>query len=385
MRRKLNTTNYASVPIDDWLDFFNGIFQKRNDQLRKENEEYTKFMWLKVIEHSTRIAEAIRKRAFFEAVSSVARVFCWTCGFVQNNSELLEIGGTRPCLSDILWHKYPRVCSYCAPPMSKHITETIRRRGILPCSCEPSTEDIENKRPESGQLDEYRNADDPNLRPPHSLNDWSNMIGTIYAQRCSLMSLESICFHFLEEVGEVLTMMQMIANFETNFPSGTPVSQIKKKLVFRKFFKDIIAQRDAKYEDFRNLLTQSLRDEIADVLSWLFSLVKKLLSERESFLAYEKNVLELIENHDELRGLMGMLGHDIRMASPTPPKQGVLTFASIAYVFYAGGCPMCKNFEHGQQRCLCDMKIPTFLLTDQSKEYEHANLSTKSHMSKTMR
>jgi NTP pyrophosphatase (non-canonical NTP hydrolase) len=361
---KINTTNFKSVPLDvnGWMDFFNEIFEIRNRQFRKAGNENARFMWLKVMEHSTRIAEAIRKREFFDAVSSVARVFCWICGFVKNNAELLGTEATLTPLADIIWHKYPRVCAYCVPPLTGDVKEIIDRRQGLSCSCEPRERERErNKKAVATYLDEYRK-----LKRPISLDDWSDMIIAIYGQRCSLTSLESICFHFLEEVGEVLTMMQMIASFHTNFPRGTPIGDIKRKIIFKEFFKDLIYRRETQYDDFVDLMKTSLRDEIADVLSWLFSLVEKLFSERASFSTYERNVRQLLEKNRDLRAFSGVIGYDILRSLPSKDeKERVLSFASIAFVFYAGGCPVCKNFERDIAHCECDLKIPsTFILSD---------------------
>ena len=356
----INATNFNEVPLDTWIHFFNEIFEVRNNQLKSSGSENARFMWLKVIEHSTRIAEAIRKREFFDAVSSISRVFCWICGFVKNNPELLGTENTTTPLADILWHKYPRTCAYCTPIMTEEIKEVIERRQALPCLCEPNMEKVRNKKATAINLEEYRE-----LERPNSLDDWSNMFVTIYRQRCSLTSLESICFHFLEEVGEVLTMMQMIANFNTNFTKNMSVADIKKNTIFKEFFKDLINKPDAKYDEFVNLMRISLDDEIADVLSWLFSLVEKLFSERASFSTYERNVRVLLERNRELKAFSGVIGYDILRFLPDREEGRVLSFASIVFVFYARGCPVCRNFDKGLSRCNCTVKIPaTFILPD---------------------
>lgn len=227
---RINTANFNRVPLDDWVEFFNDIFEDRNSELiKKGGEESARFMWLKVMEHSTRIAEAIRKRGFFDAVYSVARVFCWICGFVKNNGELLGTKNSQSSLGDILWHKYPRACAYCAPSLTAAIKEIVQSKGALKCCCEPAVEQVKNKKAHAPHLDEYRKT----LLRPDSLDKWSDMIVGIYRERCSLMSLDSICFHFLEEVGEVLTMMQMMANFSANFPQNTPVDVIKKQTIYK--------------------------------------------------------------------------------------------------------------------------------------------------------
>lgn len=344
--RRINISNFYNASIKDWEVYFHDIFCDRNKQLEP------KFIWLKVIEHSTRIAEGIRKRRFFEAVTSVARVFCWTCAFVSSNPDLFG----NSSLEDLLWYKYPRACSYCTSPLKNDIRKIIEEKGAVPCKCGPEIEETAQKMSSARHLEDYRKE----LQKPKSLDDWGKMIDTIYNRRHTLMSLDSICFHFFEEVGEVLLAMRTNSDFQINIPENDySIDKVKKAFVNVKLFEEFLKKEDPKYKELINATKQAVKEEVADVISWLFSLTSKLLSLRTSFSDYEKGTFDLIQQIPEEKALTKLTGYGILRT----PSDSFLNLSSILYIWYANGCTVCNNFQKGKDKCQCSTKITRLFIT----------------------
>lgn len=348
-KQRINISNFYEANIQDWQAYFNDVFVDRNKKIDP------KLMWLKVIEHSTRIAEGIRKRKFFEAVSSIARVFAWTCGFVTSNPDLFD----HASLQDLVWYKYPRACSYCASPFTKEIQKVIEDHGGFPCTCRPYIEEITQKTARTSWLATYREE----LHQPRSLDEWCGMFDAIFYHRLSLMSLDAVCFHFLEEVGEVLTAMRLHADFTFNFPENK-YSFKKLKQLFSEYrpFRKIVIDKPVEYEEIISSAKQALKEEVADVTSWLFSLTSKLLSFRTSFSDYEKEARHLIKEIPEEQAFAKLTGYDI-VRSP-PSEDRILNFSSILYIWYGNGCTHCRNLlKTGKLKCQCSHDIANMFIT----------------------
>lgn len=346
---KININNFYEAGIQDWQDYFDEIFCDRNSKLEP------RLIWFKVIEHSTKIAEGIRKREFFEAISSVSRIFCWMCSFISSNQDL--IGGWS--LDDIIWHKYPRTCSYCVPPFSNEIKKEIDKNGGLSCRCGPDIEQISQKTVNREYLEDYREK----FQKPRSLDDWGKMFNAIYSHNHYLMSLDSICFHLLEEVGEVLTAMRTNADFIFNIPKNE--YSFKKAMEYfgkEKIFREIFKKEHAEYEDFIEATKRALREEIADVISWLFSLTTKLLSLRISFSNYGKDAYELIKEIPEGEAFSKLTGYDI--LRPPLEEDRLLNLSSILFIWYRNGCTLCKSLRYSSTiKCQCQTYLsPLFIM-----------------------
>ena len=334
----INASNYREASINDWQKFFNIIFSKRN----KEYDHPS--MWNKVVEHSTQLAEAIRKREFFEASTSISRIFCWVCGFVSSNPDIVE----NSSLEDIIWFKYPRVCNYCVPEISQQVQRLIDVRGGILCQCGREVGLQSNKKVRASLLKQYYK----NPRPK-TLDEWGSMFDAIYGDKISLMSLDDICFHLLEEVGEVLVALRKKADFVTNIPAERfTVGLVKKTFGNSKSFETVLNNPRSTYQDFLKALNQNVREEVADVVSWLFSLIGKLVDLRNNLSNYEVKAYERLLKQDARLALndQGLIMQ--------PPKQSSLKLSSILFLWYNNGCTICENLTKNKENCQCTNSIP---------------------------
>ena len=336
-----------NMTIDGWQAYFHQIFSERN----KDFTEGHQFMWLKVIEKATIVGEAIRKNDFNEASRSLARVFCWLCGFCSENKDII---GTDK-LSDVIWYKYPRVCSTCAVKINEELAKEILNKEGLKCACDHTADERVNKKVNNEILEGYRL-----LKKPKTLDDWVVMFEAIFGHRLHIQSLDSICFHFVEEVGEVTTALR-------NYRENTMV--ITSENVDRDMLERIMEKirgDDPKYiiiktkmmddRDFfdacQNLMADSIKEEVADVFSWLSALVIKLLGNRKCYTEYEERFFSTLfatESQDTFQPYYSK-------------KRKPLNLSSIVCLEYCNGCPSCENRKMGNDRCTCETKMaPTII------------------------
>ena len=178
--------NSDSVSLDDWQQSFYDLYGHIDNDLPLYD------IMLQMVADSTRIAEAMRRDSYNVALPYIPRVFSWLCSMrskVARNEKYRDIGGDKT-LADIIWHKYPRVCAFCAMPKcicpALHVDVMTR-----------DERDVHMKEVE-GSLEAARRQERPS-----KLNDWVEMFedvyGTVNASRSSAVKT----FHFLEEIGEV--------------------------------------------------------------------------------------------------------------------------------------------------------------------------------------
>lgn len=170
--------NYRNWSLDDWVKMFEEIYGEKNKG--KTDEE----IWLHVVEEVAELAEDLRKQhvrprynkkgELEGAVINIADTFAWLCAFVSK----------RGSLEEIVWHKYPNICSYCFVDTN--------------CLCIAKMSYMDKEEREK-KLETYRRKKDR----PVTLFDWQKMFERIYGNVNRVVTLEQIGFHLMEEVGEV--------------------------------------------------------------------------------------------------------------------------------------------------------------------------------------
>ena len=118
-----------------------------------------------------------------------------------------------------------------------------------PCDCFEQESDRRGKAAKRADLKAlHRFSKSVRSRKPSSIDEWQAMFGAIFEKNIERLSPTEIGFHLLEELGEVSdAMARMYSYVESNFRLGEP-----------------------------NWRQARLEDQIADALSWLFALVRKL-------------------------------------------------------------------------------------------------------------
>lgn len=230
---KITESNKHESTIIDWLEEFYEIYGKVNS---KRNSA---LVWTGVVRHVSKVAEEVRKENFGGVQKEIAYTLCWYLGFLnwcketnENNEKFKQINN----LEDIIWNKYPNLCPVC---------------GEKPCVCQKWSVDNlnleERKAKEENVSQKIKVARFYTPGKPSSMVLWKEMFRDIYANSIFSSSMGEICFHLLEEIGEVAHEIFMIELM----PSGHV--ELPERI-------------------------HNLECEIADVFSWMMALTIKTQS-----------------------------------------------------------------------------------------------------------
>lgn len=228
-------SDYLNASFEQWALILDTIYGNRNEK-RSISE-----MWLRSVSDASKVGEAVRKSDAYEAMVYLTHTFGWV---ITSSTKLLktEFDGkpalqtydAKPfiCLSDIVLSKYPNICPYC---------------GGNPCQCSSirRTVERETKSERRLRLNRVNSQAKETGMLPETISDISNMYESIYGQIHYGSSLESIAFHFLEEIGEVASCI-------TSLEDGK-----------------------GKHQDLVPFNVQ-LPEELADVIGWGFAIMSKL-------------------------------------------------------------------------------------------------------------
>jgi NTP pyrophosphatase (non-canonical NTP hydrolase) len=264
-------TKAGPVSVNDWMKVFKELYSKADSERTPEQ------MWIAVMAHTSEIGESIRKFAFESLLKSATHTFCWLCSFVNKckampNDDIFCISESLPGIVSL---KYPGVCGHC--------TEK-------PCKCDPVR--MEGEKDKSAVYTDLldRRSRELKAQEDYSIESYKKMFYEIYGGRVHIQTLESIGFHFLEEIGEAavcvrkLSQLRRIAQDEsTEIDSAfmkqlSKVDGIVKNYTKHKTIGEInYAVKDPSMLKARVVdAKMGLVVEIGDSFSWFCALLNKL-------------------------------------------------------------------------------------------------------------
>ncbi len=225
--------NYSTASLNDWARDFWNIYEV-NDR-----EPDLLQLWVEAVKDATSVGEAIREGRLDDTLIGLAHTFCWITCFVSKIQEDAQVndrykGQVIRTIEDMVWHKYPRMCASCLLPR-------CQCPSLLPMRGKPTLQQAEE------QLSPARKA-----ACPKTLDEWGDMFETIYKEAHFIKSLADLGFHYLEEMGEVLQVVRSLAKWKDD-------------------------------EEAKRALQVALADEIADTVSWTFSIIRKVAAEARRF------------------------------------------------------------------------------------------------------
>lgn len=250
---KITRDNVGNLPLDEFLTAVSGIYSEQ-DEKRSIYD-----VWLHATHHAASIGEEVRKfKPGEELFKEIADFAMWLFTFANKINVPLGTDSNphgiaestirvhdKIKFSDIIWNKYPGLCPLCFWRRFQK-TEKIEDVHTDPCDCllyPVETRDKQEKT-QLEKLKEYANT----RKKPDSVDDWQKMFENIYEANLRHLDLEDIAFHLLEEVGEVSNaVVRSYTYVGGELKAGEPYWR-------RKF----------------------LESEIADVASWIFTLVNCL-------------------------------------------------------------------------------------------------------------
>ncbi len=305
--------------IENWVKAFSQLYEVPDRDKKLSN------IWMNVMDDASDLAEAIRRGLFDNAARTVPHIFCWYCCFVaklreytpniENNPGLKALkDGTNEELNVTAWvlEKYPELCPAC---------------GDNPCRCPSFRDEVESRHENGKDLKSgnllyfsgwsitgmvYRTDRSKRLKSEKaakSVEDLSLMFQKIYSGVHYDLPIEAICFHLLEEIGEV---MEVLVNMES-------LQNIRAES----------GEEDLYCEVFRNL-QETLRSELGDVFSWITAIIDKINAITKATSSCQK-----LENTDS----------SIRTLTQLILKEYVTKTGEFM-------CPHCKNkYSDGKDKC----------------------------------
>ena len=174
--------------IPEWMEMFSDIYGK------VDSERSPVQMWVAATAHFTKVGEAIRRMHFANLMLAAAHAFSWMCSFVLRcQRDKGTVFAISDSFSAIVAGKYPLVCGYCEQTY---------------CHCNPHEMDkTANKAAKYKSLLAKR-ARLETAPDSYTVSRWMAIFNEMYGHHVHMLTLESIGFHFLEEVGEELTALR---------------------------------------------------------------------------------------------------------------------------------------------------------------------------------
>jgi NTP pyrophosphatase (non-canonical NTP hydrolase) len=272
-----------TASIDDYFSDSLWIWQR-------DAEERTVFdLWLHVVDHCSRLVEAVRKERPKEVIDDLANTFMWFLSFIaqthQSKNELDKHFRLNTMPSDIIWNKYPARCPACfdfsisqmigaetSEDAERLISEkhaSIRQEVIdlaakseiespVVCKCLSRIGFAEERhntyKKINKQFDEFRliyaNETNKQGKKVTGIQALEDMFEKVFGNAYEVFNIQNIAFHLLEEVGEVTQSIKDLYTYDYKREPFTPELQ---------------AYRTKKFEE-----------ELADVFSWIFALMLKI-------------------------------------------------------------------------------------------------------------
>ncbi|MGH7801093.1 MAG: hypothetical protein ACREOW_10785 [Thermodesulfobacteriota bacterium] len=252
---KITSQNFSNVTMDEWVEEFWEVY--RDQDIQRSPAE----IWLMAVYDASQAGRAIREGQISYAVGRVAHAFCWIASFRNRIFKDKEkkyshlVDERFDALSKIVWFKYPRTCPAC---------------GKQNCDCpvdRPRFNRDDWKKLRGMNWRKMPQFRGDSLPMPNTLDDWGTMFRTIYQGAHDTMRFEDIGFHFLEEMGEASEAIIHLS-------------------------RPVLSQEEEKLRIFR----EQLYAEIADAISWLFSLVNKI----DSSFRNSKEIYDIYKKHKDV-------------------------------------------------------------------------------------
>ena len=180
-------------PIAVWTKIFSEIYAHADSSRTPEQ------VWIAVTAHASSMGEDIRTFSFDKLLFSASHAFCWLCSFLTKCSGLKnDVFAINESLPGVVSLKYPLACGHCIHN---------------PCTCNPI--EIDKKSDKAARYENLiaqRNLCLASFEN-YSIEQCLSMFNGIYAARTHIQTLESIGFHFLEEVGHCSAPIKSITKY----------------------------------------------------------------------------------------------------------------------------------------------------------------------------
>lgn len=278
--------------IKDWINEFAKLYAQ-SDRGRSPEE-----FWIATMAHCSGIGEAIRRVNYHGLMKAAAHAFCWMCCYVHYCSTKEEdlLFFCQHSLCDIVFFKFPDVCGHCREN---------------PCKCDPFK--MDRKKDKASNYKELLQKWREKRKPEgYKIDEWLNIFKDIFGGRNHLQTLESIGFHFLEEVGEeakaVRQLIQLRGIIEQsdsmhnntlkNISTIEGLVEEYSNCPLDDQGKPIINMASTNLKDIKTRIIKAKMDfiiELADTFSWFCAILIKISRIIENMNVTEPGIYDLDE------------------------------------------------------------------------------------------
>jgi hypothetical protein len=258
--------------LEEWSQRFYEVYKKH------DKPRHYSGIWLHVLNHASKVAEEVRLNRQEYVLFHLGNAFVWICAFAHRISEDIQTadkareGLSRqigPSFTSWILRKYPLRCHTCG--CSTCICATRRDIAELRSSNKVMKElyqEIFGKQRDSYLLQQAKTiAGKMNELGKQPLRHLIKSFMEIYGGTLWGIPYSDICFHFLEEIGEVSVE---IGSLEDKFGYFTAEEWKQKQEKI-----DFSSENGDTYDDLMFGLTR----ELADVFSWTCGLLYKCYQE----------------------------------------------------------------------------------------------------------
>ena len=242
--------------------------------------------------YSSQIGESIRRFAFEELINSAAHLFCWMCSFVNKCNTLKDdVFAIAEDMWGIASLKYPGECGHCYGKA---------------CTCDPIR--MDRKKDKAASYERLLEERKIFHYKDYTIEESRRLFYQIFGGRIHIQSLETIGFHFLEEVGEAaicVRQLSQLSHIASNPETGIGLDFLKELSTvegivkcYSKYCKGehIVDLKSKKPDVLKRRIVDAkmgLIIELGDSFSWFFAILNKLMLISES--VYEKP-----KDHEEI-------------------------------------------------------------------------------------
>ena len=184
--------------VSEYQDMLSGIYTRANERYSDEN------LFRRLIEEMSVVMELVRKDRREKLPEQLARTYSWLNALANRHKVDLQ---------EVLWWKYPNVCTYCLRPKD--------------CYCTVEHPDIPDKEGVLRRLRRDRSQE------PRLLKDHQELHRRLYGRQNDRILVIQIAAHLIEEAGEMSC-------------------------------------------DLRHGNIQEFESEMVDVISWIFAIANRL-------------------------------------------------------------------------------------------------------------
>lgn len=274
-RRRVNESNRANRTFDDYIHDF-GLIYQHTDADRDVTD-----VLLNVINHTSRVSEAVRRNQSAGILQELSEVVAWLLSLVSKRRDsashpIDSVFFSASSMTQIIWAKYPAQCPACLERELERMSGVLRRpkrpteaelAGAVsllnesfppgeprPCTCLSCPGVGDRNQTDSPRvrrrkkLIRRRYASEHRDRARKQVGQVEETFRAIYAINVENQSLSDIAFHLQEEVGEVA---------EALVRTYTYGNKERKKAVYERRLEEV-------------------DEELADVFSWVYSLIFKI-------------------------------------------------------------------------------------------------------------